>query len=150
MPTGVYVRPSTEERFWSKVDRSGGPDSCWPWTGSIKPGRHGGYGMFRGGDGVTARSHRVAYEFQVGPIPAGLELDHLCRNRACQNARHLEPVTHHENVRRGDGGRNWREKTHCPRGHPYNETNTLALPTGRWCLSCRDDYNRQRRERRAA
>ena len=73
-----------------KNDLSG----CWEWVG------HGtDYGVFYGG-GTIASSHRFAYEAWVGPIPDGLDLDHLCYNTRCVNPAHLEPVTHLENVRR--------------------------------------------------
>lgn len=89
-------RTAVEERFWSKVDRSGGPDACWLWTGAPIDG----YGTFTVSTGVSRRAHRVAYELQVGPIPAGLEIDHLCRVKLCVNVKHLEAVTHAENLRR--------------------------------------------------
>lgn len=89
-------RPSVEERFWSKVVEIDGDGSCWLWT-AAKSGK--GYGCV-----VIDRrrypAHRVAYEMFVGPIPEGLEIDHLCRVRNCVNPAHLEPVTHAENVRR--------------------------------------------------
>ena len=129
---------TTAERFWSHVDRSGGPDACWPWTANRKPS---GYGQFRL-CGRTHRSHRVGYEIQVGPIPDGLVIDHLCRNRACQNAKHLEPVTIGENIRRGDTGKGSNPqagKTHCPQGHPYSGDN-LIIRTGKYrgrrCRAC--------------
>ena len=80
-----------------------------------------------------ALAHRVAYELQVGPIPVGLQLDHLCRVRSCVNPAHLEPVTSAENTRRGLRAM----KTHCPQGHPYAGENLLIRPTGqRRCRTC--------------
>ena len=123
-----------EERFFAKVDRSGGDDACWPWLGGTTKR---GYGMFRCG-GRMLLAHRFGYELQIGPIPAGLHIDHLCRNRACQNARHMEPVTNAENVRRGEAGLNHRSKTHCLQGHPYAGANLYVNPRGaRECRSCR-------------
>ncbi len=72
------------------------PDGCWHWTGSRV---HNGYGLFWIG-GSNVRAHRAMYELMVGPIPAGLDLDHLCRVRHCVNPEHLEPVTRAENLRR--------------------------------------------------
>jgi hypothetical protein len=94
-------RQSLEDRFWPKVDQSGGPDSCWPWLNRRKDG----YGMFSRDRVTQVRAHRVAYELVVGPIPAGLTLDHLCVVRHCVNPAHLEPVTAIENVVRGHARR---------------------------------------------
>lgn len=93
-----------KERFWAKVDRDGPvpehrPDlgPCWLWAAGLN---RDGYGRF-GVSGTKLGAHRVAYELLRGPIPDGLELDHLCRAPCCVNPDHLEPVTHRENCRRG-------------------------------------------------
>jgi hypothetical protein len=83
-------------RFWSKVDRTG---DCWKWTAGLTGS---GYGRFRW-DGGEVAAHRFAYELLVGAIPDGLQIDHLCRNRACVNPAHMEPITQRENILRGVG-----------------------------------------------
>lgn len=96
---------------------------CWLWTKSLT---NTGYGMVSH-DGKQWLVHRLMYTLAVGPIPKGLELDHLCRNPACCNPEHLEAVTHTENCRRGLQGKinNCQSaKTHCPAGHPYDRENT--------------------------
>jgi len=94
---------------------------CWEWTGVRQ---RNGYGRCRRGD-RDVLVHRLAYQVAVGPIPEGLQVDHLCRNRACIRPDHLEAVSLKVNCHRSDsvGGINAR-KTRCPKGHPYDAENT--------------------------
>ncbi len=119
-------------RFWSKVAQVGNVCECWEWTASRNKA---GYGAF-GCNGKTVRAHRFAYEDSIGSVPAGLELDHLCRNRGCVNPWHLEPVSHRENMMRGDTGKHLSDRTHCPSGHEYNESNTRIYRSMRYCREC--------------
>ncbi len=122
------------DRIWQYVDRTP-HDGCWLWTAGCNSL---GYGRTSEG-GRDLYAHRVVYELLIGPIPDGTELDHLCRTPACVNPRHLEPVTHRENIRRGHFKRT--EKTHCPAGHPYSGANLWIGRRGdgrtfRMCRSC--------------
>jgi hypothetical protein len=109
------------------------PDGCWLWTGYSDAK---GYGRLNF-NGRPQKAHRAVYEALVGPIPDGLQLDHLCRVRGCVNPAHLEPVTLAENVRRGLVGSINRQKTHCPRGHEYTVETTYTSSAGkRHCKVC--------------
>ncbi len=127
-----------EVRFWLMVDKRE-PTDCWPWLGS-KTGY--GYGSFRTGsskDGSRRHvmAHRFAYESLRGPIPESLQIDHLCRNRGCQNPAHMEPVTQRENILRGEGlTANEARRTHCPKGHPLSGSNLYRTKLGRRCRMC--------------
>jgi hypothetical protein len=104
---------------------------CWFWMGTIN---WGGYGTIRVSDGRNRVVHRVAYETDIGPVPDGLVLDHLCRVRCCCNPQHLEAVTHLENVRRGLRCSANRGNGLCAQGHDY-EANKI-FRRGAWC--CRE------------
>lgn len=95
-----WLSPTVPRRFWAKVDRRG-VDDCWPWTGSLQGNGYGSMAVGTLADHQTEAAHRVAYVLQVGPIPTGVTVDHLCFNRACQNAAHMELVSRAENGRRG-------------------------------------------------
>jgi hypothetical protein len=94
-------------KLWENVERDG---DCWVWTRSKNDK---GYGQITH-DGRVMYAHRLTYQLMVGPIPEGLEIDHLCRNTSCCRPSHLEAVTHAENIRRGYEAKN---QTHCKRGH---------------------------------
>ena len=134
------LNPEAERRrkFWAKVNKS---ETCWLWTGFIT---RQGYGQFgHGVRGVTMRAHKLAWEWENGPVPDGLVLDHLCRNRACVRPEHMEPVTPRENALRGIGPTaiNSR-KSRCKCGLRLNER--------RRCTRCdrRKNYPRLEREKR--
>lgn len=118
------------QRFYD----AGSAEKCWPWRGCST---RGGYGQIWDGDKMIP-AHRVVYEAKNGPIPEGLQIDHLCRNTPCVNPSHLEPVTAQENNRRSESpsGRNAR-KTHCDSGHEFTFENTGISKRGdRYCRAC--------------
>lgn len=118
---------------------------CWNWSSVAG----NGYGCVRRDDGKQVNAHRFIYEALVGPIPAGCDLDHLCRNRRCVNPDHLEPVSRRENLLRGDTiPAAHKAATHCKNGHAYTEENTYHRPDAPWirdCRTCRRESDRRRR-----
>ncbi len=118
------------DRFWCKVSIS--DSGCWQW---LDLQNYAGYGRFWF-NGKMLRAHKFSYNLFIGEVPEGLELDHLCRNRLCVNPEHLEAVAHQANSSRGEVGAWERAKTHCPRGHPYDEKNTYLEGMKRKCRTC--------------
>lgn len=138
-PASMF-KPTLRERLLSKATINW-ETGCWEWVAS----KNRGYGRIGIGGGKWRFAHRVAYELIEGPIPADLELDHLCRNPSCINPAHLEPVTGRINTLRSNGvsALNAR-KTHCPAGHEYTPDNIYQRPDrpegrARHCLACRQD-----------
>ncbi len=128
-------------RFWKFVDKT---PTCWLWTGNKTPR---GYGRFQVSSRKSVMAHRYAYELLVGPIPAGMTLDHVkargCAGYSCVNAAHLEPVTLRVNVLRGDGmATRHLKRDRCLYGHEYD-----AMKRGyRWCTTCEKIRDSQRRK----
>ncbi len=130
------------ERFWSHVRKT---PTCWLWEGSANQG----YGRFNLG-GRSVMAHRFAYEITVGPIPDGLQTDHLCRTPLCVNPEHLEPVAGAENNRRSlSPSAINAQKLTCDGGHPLSGENLYVSPDGmRGCRECRNEASRRYRSRR--
>lgn len=134
-----------EARFWPKVALPNG-EGCMLWTGSTD---RDGYAQFFAA-GRMRKAHQLSYVLAYGPIPEGLEVDHVqsrgCRNRHCVAPLHLEAVTHAENMRRAKAA-----KTHCINGHDYALENIYVTPSGsRNCRECRRQALRDLRARRRA
>lgn len=133
-------------RFWSKVDRSGGPDACWLWTGCTQAP---GYGRFRV-EPRTVYAHRFAYELEHGAIADGLVIDHLCRTPACVNPLHLEAVPQRINIDRG-AKNGMQQRSHCANGHEFTAANTLGDGrSGRVCRECKNERSRAYKARKRA
>ncbi len=115
---------------------------CWIWQRSKN---NYGYGQMRVGDKMLL-AHRVYYERFVGKIPKDLELDHLCRNRACVNPKHLESVTARENQRRGLRGILWKPKPYCIHGHKMTKKNTYVYGNNTQCKECKRLQHMERRK----
>lgn len=150
MPEATPLTPAIIDRFWAKVDVR--PDACWEWQGATSG--TDGYGRFWIASRLGVLPYRFAYELLVGPIPDGLQPDHVCRNRACVRPDHLEVVTSRENTLRGFGVTAVNaQKTHCAHGHPFEGHNLIirSCPDGsrRVCRTCANRAAAKRQRRRA-
>lgn len=152
--TGPSERAGVHDRLMSNVRVNA--TGCWKWTGFVNKQ---GYGRtyFRGNRSTP--THQAFYMLLVGPIPEGKILDHVCHthdmtcsggptclHRRCVNPAHLEPVTNQENSSRGVLGR----RTHCPKGHPYDEENTLVSNGRRYCRTCQRAHAKAQQAKAAA
>lgn len=138
-----------EDRIARKYDIA--ENGCWEWTDRI--GSRGAGGLRVGGKkGKWVDAYLIAYRTFVGPVPEGLELDHLCRNRKCINFDHLEPVTRRENVRRGVSCiAVHMHKTHCKNGHEFTPENTYPKRgIHRACRKCTAAAQRRYQARKTA
>jgi hypothetical protein len=168
MPVKRIWDEAARAAFWAKVRRD--ERGCWIWTGSK---RAHGYGTFyvQPSDGHPGSkiTHRLAWMDLVGPIPAGHDLDHLCRTPACVNPAHLDPVTRKEHAARRDNAptypadtvtlptpapvirrrdrKTWDQyRTHCRNGHEYAVTGFASNGPGiRTCRACREERDARRR-----
>lgn len=132
------------QRWAAKVVLPVEPSGCWEWIGAKSENGYAKLHLL----GKTVRAHRYSFGVFVGPIPEGLQLDHLCRNRGCVNPSHLRAVTQRVNVLVGQGiMAGFAKQTHCTRGHPFDERNTrmAKIGNGRYCRVCARERERIRR-----
>ncbi len=130
----IVTFSDVEVRRLARETRTEG--TCLVWTRARNPGGYGIFSLGKGNDCRTILAHRAAYQMARGPIPEGLVIDHLCRNRACVKVEHLEVVTQRENLRRGVALRH--DPDQCPQGHAYAGENLYIGPDGdRQCRICK-------------
>ena len=136
------VRLPVRERFMRHVRRT---PTCWLWIGSKNTWGYGRFGMRRDGATVVLRAHRVAYILFVGPIAPRMQIDHICRRRACVRPDHLEAVTRAENIRRSSApGMEQHRTGRCKRGHLYTDVLRNAGGHVAQCRPCRRERQRWR------
>jgi hypothetical protein len=140
----MWPMPVRVDKWFAKHIRPAG--ECWEWVGARTMN---GYGQLKIA-GKSSMAHRALYEYFITDIPAGLDLDHLCRNRACVNPWHLEPVTRSTNLfRAANLGRHNTLKTECPQRHPYDEANTrITVKGGRACRACERERAAEKRRQK--
>lgn len=151
IPTPDTEPMTLEERFWNKVDAEG---DCWLWTGGQNGTGHGHFNFTENGVRRLIIASRFAWQVLVGPIPEGLEMDHLCRNPPCVNPDHLEPVTHRENMLRGFAPTMRAFKNSlpgkCPNGHSWIDNTRFNQRGVRECSACNVERVRANRQAKRA
>jgi hypothetical protein len=129
--------PILVTRFNDKVEKT---SSCWVWKNAKDKD---GYGIFWDQTKII-KAHRFSYQLFKDKIPQGLQINHLCKNTSCVNPNHLEVVSCRENLMKGDTiAKQNAEKTHCKRGHEFNNKNTRFFKNERYCLPCHQELQRQ-------
>jgi hypothetical protein len=150
IPGPSFAGFSLEDRDY-RIEDCGHDTPCWIYARCITPKGYGTLSVKVNGSQTTRPAHRLAYLLLAGPIPEGMQPDHLCRNPACINPAHLEVVTPRENTLRGEGptAQNARA-THCKHGHELTPDNVYVHPNGRWrtCRTCWRAHKRAIRARR--
>lgn len=145
MITLADAKASTDKVTVRLTSRLIEADGHWMWTGRVD----NTYGRLAGPSSRLEYAHRLAYTLWTGPIPDGLQIDHLCRVRLCCNPAHLEAVTQQVNLARGQGMCVINAaKTHCPQGHPYSPENTRVRyrkVAERCCRTCDRERNSRRK-----
>lgn len=147
---GRRPKGSEEFRFWFRVDKSA---DCWTWTAARGAGKFD-YGYFWTDSKKLVKAHRYSYALANGPIPEGMVICHRCDNPPCVRPDHLFLGTQKDNIRDMDAkgrGRRMAKRTHCPKGHPYDEANTALRKDGaQACRACRKLWRETSRARRVA
>lgn len=141
MSPTLDITPARLRAFLRNIEKPAGEDACWMWRGATNGDGYASGNGEAGRGGIPV--HRIAYQWLVGAIPDGQQLDHLCRNRACVNPHHLEPVSRGENTRRIRRYGPWELRRYCRNGHALVGANRRAWSNGKGqieirCYRCHD------------
>ena len=148
MPSGVYKHKLLQEPIERFKKLNSLQNGCMVWQGCLNKDGYGNFWMRT----KFVKAHRFAYEYYVGKILKGLVIDHICRNRACVNPKHLRQITSRQNVLENSRGVAITNlaKTHCKRGHPFFGKNLMLRNDGhRDCRTCVNKGQKEWRKNRA-
>jgi hypothetical protein len=142
----IEIERRTKARFLARCrpEQRGYATECWVWKSTMGANGYGRFQITRKPFIKESIAHRASYMIFKGPIPEGMDIDHVCRNRDCVNPGHLRILSHRENVLSGRTfAANNRAKTHCPSGHEYSTENTYLFRGMRMCKECRRAIKRK-------